>query len=154
MVPSPHKEVVTEAHIPLIEDQVTEAHIPLIEDPSHMIDVIMTPAIPGPQAKTDMIDMMIEDKIGMTDIGIENLEITVLDIIDSETVIINLIAQEMAVHIDLIIVHSMDLEMLVPIHNIGPLLDPHPLVFIGVKLIVSHFCEGNKTLTASQKSKG
>ena len=143
-----------EAHIPLIEDQVTEAHIPLIEDPSHMIDVIMTPAIPGPQAETDMIDMMIEDKIGMKDIGIENLEITVLDIIDSETVIINLIAQEMAVHIDLMIVHSMDLEMLVPIHNIGPLLDPHPLVFVGVKIIVSHFCGGKKTLTASQKSKG
>ena len=136
MVPSPHKEVVTEAHIPLIEDQVTEAHIPLIEDPSHMIDVIMTPAIPGPQAETDM---MIEDKIGMTDIGIENLEITVLDIINSETVIINLIAQEMAVHIDLMIVHSMDLKMPVPIHNIGPLLDPHPLVFVGVKIIVSHF---------------
>ena len=154
MVPSPHKEVITEAHIPLIEDQVTEAHIPLIEDPSHMIDVIMTPAIPGPQAETDMIDMMIEDKIGMTDIGIENLEITVLDIIDSETVIINLIAQEMAVHIDLMIVHSMDLKMPVPIHNIGPLLDPHPLVFVGVKIIVSHFCGGKKTLTASQKSKG
>ena len=48
MVPSPHKEVVTEVHIPLIEDQVTEAHIPLIEDPFHMIDVIMTPAIPDP----------------------------------------------------------------------------------------------------------
>ena len=48
MVPSPHKEVITEAYIPLIEDQVTEAHIPLIEDPSHMIDMIMTPAIPGP----------------------------------------------------------------------------------------------------------
>ena len=139
MVPSPHKEVITEAHIPLIEDQVTEAHIPLIEDPSHMIDVIMTPAIPGPQAETDMIDMMIEDKIGMTDIGIENLEITVLDIIDSETVIINLITQEMAIHIDLMIVHSMDLGMLVPIHNIGPLLDLHPLVFVGVKIIVSHF---------------
>ena len=154
MVPSPHKEVVTKAHIPLIEDQVTEAHIPLIEDPSHMIDVIMTPAIPGPQAETDMIDMMIEDKIGMTDIGIKNLEITVLDIIGSETVIINLIAQEMAVHIDLMIVHSMDLKMLVPIHNIGPLLDPHPLVFVGVKIIVSHFCGGKKTLTASQKSKG
>ena len=154
MVPSPHKEVITEAHIPLIEDQVTEAHIPLIEDPSHMIDVIMTPAIPGPQAETDMIDMMIEDKIGMTDIGIENLEITVLDIIDSETVIINLIAQEMATPIDLMIVHSMDLKRPVPIHNIGPLLDPHPLVFVGVKIIVSHFCGGKKTLTASQKSKG
>ena len=141
MVPSPHKE------------EVTEAHIPLIEDPSHMIDVIMTPAIPGPQAETDMIDMMIEDKIGMTDIGIENLEITVLDIIDSETVIINLIAQEMAVHIDLMIVHSMDLEMLVPTHNIGPLLDPHLLVFVGVKIIASHFCKGKKTLTVSQKSK-
>ena len=150
MVPSPHKEVVTEAHIPLIEGQVTEPHIPLIEDPSHMIDVIMTPTTPDPQAETDMIDMMIEDKIGMTDIGIENLEITVLDII----VIINLIAQEMAVHIDLMIIHSMDLEMLVPIHNIGPLLDPHTLVFVGVKIIVSHFCRGKKTLTASQKSKG
>ena len=154
MVPSPHKEVITEAHIPLIEDQVTEAHIPLIEDPSHMIDVIMTRAIPGPQAETDMIDMMIEDKIGMTDIGIENLEITVLDIINSETVIINLIAQEMATPIDLMIVHSMDLERPVPIHNIGPLLDPHPLVFVGVKIIVSHFCRGKKTLTGSQKSKG
>ena len=154
MVPSPHKEVVTEAHIPLIEDQVTEAPIPLIEDPSHMIDVIMTPAFPGPQSETDMIDMMIEDKSGMTDIGIENLKITVLDIIDSKTVIINLITQEMAIHIDLMIVHSMDLEMLVPIHNIGPLLDPQPLVFVGVKIIVSHFCRGKKTLTASQKSKG
>ena len=154
MVPSWHKEVVTETHIPLIEDQVTEAHIPLIEDPSHMIDVIMTPTIPGPQAETDMIDMMIEDKIGMTDIGIENLEITVLDIIDTQTMITNRITQEMAIHIDLMIIHSMDLEMLVPIHNIGPLLDPHPLVFVGVKLIVSHFCEGKKTLTASQKSKG
>ena len=110
MIPSPHKEVVTEAHTPLIEDQVTEAHIPLIEDPSHMIDVIMTPAIPDSQAETDMIDMMIEDKIGMTDIGIGNLEITVLDIIDSETIIINLITQEMAIHIDLMIIHSMDLR--------------------------------------------
>ena len=104
-----------------------------------MIDVIMTPAIPGPQAETAMIDMMIEDKIGMTDIGIENLKITVLDIIDSKTMIINLIAQEMATPIDLMIFHSMDLEMSIPIHNIGPLLDPHPLVFIGVKIIVSHF---------------
>ena len=93
-----------------------------------------------------MIDMMIEDIIGMTDIGIENLEITVLDIIDSETEIINLITQEMAVHIDLMIVHSMDLKMLVPVHNIGPLLDPHPLVFIGVKIIVSHFCGGKLKL--------
>ena len=154
MVPSPHKEVIREAHIPLIEDQVTEAHIPLIEDPSPMIDVIMTPAIPGPQAETDMIEMMIEDKIGMTDIGIENLEITVLDIIDSKTVIINLVTQEIAAPIDLMIVHSMDLKMPVPIHDIGPLLDPHPLVFVGVKIIVSHCCEGKKTLTASQKSKG
>ena len=119
-----------------------------------MIDMIMTPTFPGPQAKTDMIDMMIEDKIGMIDIGIENLEITVPDIINSETVIINLITQEMAIHIDLTIVHSMDLEMLVLIHNIGPLLDPHPLVLIGVKIIVSHFCQGKKILTVSQKSKG
>ena len=101
-----------------------------------------------------MIDMMIEDKIGMTDIGIETLKITVLDIIDSETMITNLIAQEMVIHIDLMIVHSMDLEMLVPIRNVGLLLDPHPLVIIGVKVIVSHFHGGKKTLTASQKSKG
>ena len=153
MVPSPilYKEVVMETHISLIEDQVTEAHIPLIEDLSPLVDMIMTPATPDPQAE---IDMMIEDKIGMTDIGIENLEITVLDIIDSETMIINLIAQEMTVHIDLTIVHSMDLKMLVPIHSIGPLLDLHPLVFIGMKLIVSHFCREKKTLTTSQKSKG
>ena len=149
--PTPHREVVMETHIPLIEGQVTEAHIPLIEDLSPLVDVIMTPATPDPQAE---IDMMIEDKIGMTDIGIENLEITVLDIIDSETVIINLITQEMTVHIDPMIVHSMDLEMLVLIHNIGPLLDLHPLVFVGMKLIVSHFCGGKKTLTASQKAKG
>ena len=94
MIPSPHKEVDTEAHIPQIEDQVTEAHIPLIENLSHMIDMIMTPTIPDPQTKIDMIHIMIEDKIGMTDIGIENLKITVI--------------------------HSMDLEILVPIHNIDP----------------------------------
>ena len=100
------------------------------------------------------IGMMIRGRVGMIDFKIEaiDLETIVLDIIDNESVIINLIAQEMVSHIDLMIVHSIVLGMIAPIHNTSPLLDPHPQVFIGVK-IASHFCERKKILTISQNVK-
>ena len=145
--PIPHKEV------------VTEVHIPLTEGPSHLEGVITTPVI---QDLLVEIDMMIGDKVDMIGFEIEIIDLVtiVLAIIDSERMIISPIVQEMASPTDLLIALNMDIEMTVQTqaHRLDPpldfLLDLLPLVSIGVNPIVSHSCARKRILTVTQKSKG
>ena len=139
--PIPHKE------------EVTEIHIPLTDNPFHQEDMIMIRIILDLPV---VIDMMTRDKVNMIDFRIEitGLETIVLATIDSKKIIISPIAQEMVSPTDRMIALNMDLEITVQIqvHSLD-LLDLLPLISVGANLTVSHSCTGRKTLTASQKNK-
>ena len=140
--PIPHKEA------------VTETHIPLTDDPFHQEDMIM---IHGIQDLPVMIDMMTGDKADMIDFRIEitGLKTIVLATIDSKKIIISPIVQEMVSPTDRMIALNMDPEITVQIqvHSLD-LLDLLPLISVGVNPTVSHSYARRKTPTIPQKNKG
>ena len=109
------------------KEAVTEIHIPLADDPFHQEDMIM---IHGIQDLPVMIDMMTGDKVNMIDFRIEitGLVTIVLATIDSKKIIISQIIQEMVSPIYHMIALNMDLKITVQIqvHSLD-LLDLLPL---------------------------
>ena len=149
----------------LPREVIIEIHIPLTEDPFHLGDVIMTLIIPDPPVEVMTLgipdppvemDMMIGDKVDMIDFRIEAIgpETTVLVTIDNESLSISRIAPEKVSPTDLMIVLHMGPELTVQTLSIGPPLDHHPLVSVGVNLTVSHSHARKKKLTVTQKNKG